>query len=102
MPSTTPAPSRLGFPALSVSEAHRLNELIEEAAAGLDHALTEFRTLMLQRDLVALWNDEQGAFRPEFEPLATRYHDLQRAIRAISRHQVCEAVDLSTYVEAQR
>ena len=53
----TTTPSRLGLPQLSVSDAHHIGELMEEAQAGLEHAITEVRTLLQQRDLVALWHD---------------------------------------------
>jgi hypothetical protein len=98
----TTAPSRLGFPQVSVSDAHRLNELIEDAAAGLAHTLTEVRTLLQQRDLVALWDDESGSFRQEFLPLADRYHDLQNALLELNKESFGWQHDLSTFVAAQK
>jgi hypothetical protein len=98
----TTTPSRLGLPQLSVSDAHHIGELIEEAQAGLEHAITEVRTLFQQRDLVALWDDEQGAFRPEFTHLAERYHALQRSLREISESGCSWQHDLSVFVDAQR
>jgi len=98
----TATPSRLGFPQLSISDAHRINELIEEATAGLEHSLSEIRTLLQQRDLVALWDDEQGGFKPEFIGLATRYHDLQNALCELNKESFSWQHDLSTFVSAQR
>ena len=98
----TTTPSRLGLPQLSVSDAHHLGLLVEEAQAGLEHAITEMRTLLQQRDLVALWNEEQAGFKPEFLPLADRYHALQRALLELSGGDFSWEHDLSTWVEAQR
>ena len=98
----TTTPSRLGLPQLSVSDAHHIGELMEEAQAGLEHAITEMRTLLQQRDLVALWHEEQAGFKPEFLPLAERYHALQRALRELSGGDFSWEHDLSIYVEAQR
>jgi len=94
--------TKLGLPQLSVSDAHHIGVVIAEAQASLEHAINEVRTLLQQRDLVALWDEEQGSFRPEFEPLAQRYHDLQRSLLELSGESFGWQHDLSTYVEAQR
>jgi len=98
----TTTPSRLGFPQLSVSDAYRINGLVEEATAGLEHALSEIRCLLTQRDLVALWDIEQGSFKPEFIGLATRYHDLQNALCELNKESFSWQHDLASYVSAQR
>jgi hypothetical protein len=98
----TTAPSRLGLPQLSVSDAYRIGQLADEATAGLEHALSEIRCLLQQRDLVALWDDEQGSFRSEFIDLAARYHAVQRALCELNRESFSWQHDLSSYVSAQR
>jgi len=76
--------------------------VMEEAQAGLEHAITEVRTLLQQRDLLALWDDEKASFKPEMLPLADRYHSLQNALLELSGEDFGWSHDLSTWVEAQR
>ncbi len=97
--TTTP---RLDLPPVSVRDAHHISQQIEEAAAGLDRVLAEVRTLLQQRDLIALWDQEAGTFIEEFLPIAARFHDLQRARLELSHGDFTAADDLSTWVEAQR
>lgn len=98
----TTTPSRLGLPAFTVADAHLLWKRIDEAQAGLESAIAEVRTVLQQRDLLALWDDEAGSFIPEFLPLATRYHELQRALLELTGERSGRSHDLSTWVEAQR
>ena len=98
----TTTPSRLGFPQLSVSDAYRIGQLAEEATAGIENALSEIRCLLSQRDLVALWDDESGSFKPEFVGLADRYHDLQNALCDLNKESFGWQHDLSSYVSAQK
>jgi len=101
-PATTSSTEQWGLTPLTVADAHRLSVLIDEAQAGLEHCLSEARNVLQQRCLTDLWDDEAAAFLPSFQPLAERYHQLQRSLQVLNGGETGWTHDLSTFVEAQR
>lgn len=98
----TTTPTRLALPPVSLHDAFTIGCLADEAQAALEHTLSQMRTLLQQRDLVAQWCDEDGCFRSEFLPVAAQYHRLQRALLELTGEQFDWTHDLATWVEAQR
>lgn len=97
--TTTP---RLNLPEVSIRDAGLINDLIDAAEADLRDRIAKIRTLLQQRNLLGVWDEEKASFTEAFLPLADRYHDLQNALLELTGEQFGQENDLSTYVEAQR
>lgn len=70
--------------AISVSDADALNQILDTAEAGLQHALAQSQTLLRSRDLSGLWDNSDHCWKPGFEPLAVRIAHLQSALRVLA------------------
>jgi len=97
--TTTP---RLDLPPVSIADAHLIWKRVDEAQAGLESAVAEIRTLLQQRNLLSVWDDEAGSFIREFQPIAARYHELQRSLLELTGGPFDWTHDLTTLVDAQR
>jgi len=93
---------RLGLPPITVADAHHIDQLVNEAEAACEQAAAQIRTLLQQRDLLRVWNDDDAAFRPEFEATALTYHRLMRALLTLKEEQFSWEHRLRWMVEAQR
>ena len=87
-------------PPFTVADAQRVASLIDSVDLKLATALNEIRLLCQERDLLSVWNDEDGWFSTSFEPIADHFHTLQRAHLELvggqeaREHQLTELVDL--------
>lgn len=97
--TTTSRPALLP---LTVADAHHIHQLLEGAAAGLEQTIAEARTLLRQRDLLALWDDESATFCAAFLPVVAQYHALQSSLRALTVEDQGPQYDLTAMAEAQR
>lgn len=97
--TTTP---RLDLPPVSIADAPLIWKRVDEAQAGLESAVAEIRTLLQQRNLLSVWDDEAASFIHPFQPIAARYHEMQRSLIALTGEQLGWQHDLTTLVDAQR
>ena len=93
---------RLDLPPITVADAQHIDDLASGVEACLEQAAAQMRTLFQQRDLVAVWNDDDAAFRPEFEATALTYHRLMRALLTMQEKPFGYEHRIRWMVEAQR
>lgn len=93
---------RLDLPPVTVEDALRIDQLVNEAEAACAQAAAQVRTLLQQRDLVSVWDDEDAAFCRAFEPTALTYYRLMRALLALKDEPFGWEHQLRWMVEAQK
>ena len=95
------ARTKSGLPPLSLADAARITSIRCDAVRSLEDALNEMEESFEGSDLLAHYNEADGSWNAEIQPLIDHYHGLQNAYLELTGGHFERSHDAVRWIEPQ-